>query len=136
MTRPDPAGALICDHYFFEQQFDRALGAVAALERAIGGEDAATANLKGNVLIAMKRFDDAAKACRRGMALESDHRPAYWCLVAVGVGAKNGTIAVEGLKAYEKALAVEFDVDKLGTQDEYKEISRTPEFAAWAKSRR
>jgi tetratricopeptide (TPR) repeat protein len=127
---------MLIDHYFFERQFDRALEALAGLERAIGGEDAATANLKGNVLIAMKRFDDAAKACRRGMALEPEHKQAYWCLVAVGVGAKSGKIAVEGLKAYEKAFAVEFDLNKLGTQDEYKEIARTPEFAAWAKSRR
>jgi tetratricopeptide (TPR) repeat protein len=127
---------MLIDHYFFEQQFDRALGALSGLERAIGGEDAATANLRGNILIAMKRFDEAAKACRRGMALESDHKPAYWCLVAVGIGAKSGKIAVEGLRAYEKAFAVEFDLKKLGTQDEYKEIARTPEFAAWAKSRR
>jgi tetratricopeptide (TPR) repeat protein len=127
---------MLIDHYFFEQQFDRALGALSGLERAIGGEDAATANLRGNILIAMKRFDEAAKACRRGMALESDHKPAYWCLVAVGIGAKSGKIAVEGLQAYEKAFAVEFDLGKLGTQDEYKEVARTPEFAAWAKSRR
>jgi hypothetical protein len=127
---------MLVNHYFYEQQFDRALEALAALERAIGGEDAATANLKGHVLLAIKRYDDAANACRRGMALESDHKPAYWCLVAVGVGAKNGKIAVEGLRAYEKAFAVHFDVEKLVTQDEYKEIARTPEFAAWAKSRR
>jgi hypothetical protein len=126
---------MLFDHYLYEQQFDRALEAVGALERAIGGEDAATADLRGNVLIAMKRFDDAANACRRGMALESGHKPAYWCLVAVGIGAKSGKIAVEGLKAYEKAFAVEFDLNKLGTQDEYKEIARTPEFAAWVKSR-
>lgn len=105
---------MLIDHYFFEQQFDRALEALAALERAIGGEDAATANLRGNVLIAMKRFDDAGKACRRGMALEPDHKPAYWCLVTVGIATKSGKIAVEGLKAYEKAFAVEFDLDKLG----------------------
>lgn len=127
---------MLIDHYFFEQQFARALEAVGALERAIGGEDAATANLKGNVLIAMKRFDDAANACRRGMALEPDHKPAYWCLVSVGIGAKNGRITVEGLKAYEKAFAVEFDPEKLAAQGEYQEIGRTPEFADWAKSRR
>jgi hypothetical protein len=127
---------MLIDHYFFEQKFDRALQALAALERAIGGEDAATSNLRGNMLISTKRFDDAAKACRRGMALEPDHKPAYWCLVAVGIGAKSGAIAVEGLKAYEKAFAVEFDLNKLGTQDQYKEIARTPEFAAWANSRR
>jgi hypothetical protein len=127
---------MLIDHYLFEQQFDRALEAVGALERSIGGEDAATANLRGTVLIAMKRFDDAAKACRRGMTLESDHKPAYLCLVDVGIGAKSGQIAVEGLKAYEKAFAVEFDLDKLRARDEYREIARTPEFAAWAKSRR
>ena len=127
---------MLIDHYFFEQQFDRALESLRGLERAIGGEDAATANLRGNILIAAKRFDDAGKACRRGMAIEDDHKPAYWCLVTVGLATRNGKIAVEGLKAYEKAFAVEFDLDKLGAQDAYKEVARTPEFGAWAKSRR
>ena len=127
---------MLIDHYFFEQQFDRALGALSALESAIGGQDAATANLRGTILTGARRFGDAAKACRRSMALEPDHKPAYWCLVNVGVATKSGKIAVEGLKAYEKAFAVEFDLDKLAAEDEYKEIARTPEYAAWRKSRR
>jgi tetratricopeptide (TPR) repeat protein len=127
---------MLIDHYFFEQQFDRALEALSALERAIGGDDGATANLRGNILIGAKRFDEAGKACRRGMAVEPDHKAAYWCLVTVGIGTKSGKIAVEGLKAYEKAFSVEFDLKKLALRKEYKEIARTSEYAAWAKGRR
>jgi hypothetical protein len=134
-SEPDLQFMLI-DHYFFEQKYDRALAAVGALERAVGGEDAATANLRGSILIAAKRFNDAAAACRRGMALEPDHKPAYWCLVSVGIATRNGKIAVEGLKAYEKAFEMEFDLDKLAAIDDYKDIARTPEFAAWKKTRR
>jgi tetratricopeptide (TPR) repeat protein len=133
----DPAlQFMLVDHYFFEQQFDRALTAIGALERGIGGEDAATMNLRGNVLLAAKRYDDASKACRRGMQLEPDHKAAYWCLVAVGLGQNNGKVAVEGLKAYEGAFAVTFNLDQLAAQAEYKQIATTPEFAAWKKSRR
>ena len=127
---------MLVDHYLFEEQYDRALTSLSALERAIGGEDAATANLRGSVLIAAKRFDAAAGACRRGMALEPDHKPAYWCLVSVGLATKSGKIAIEGLKAYEAAFSMEFDLDKLAALDEYKEIARTPEYAAWRKGRR
>jgi len=127
---------MLIDHYFFEQQFDRALTAIGALERGIGGEDAATMNLRGNVLLAAKRYDDASKACRRGMQLETDHKAAYWCLVAVGLGQNNGKIAVEGLKAYESAFSVRFNLDQLAAQAEYKQIAATPEYAAWRKSRR
>src|SRR5262245_1175747 len=127
---------MLIDHYFFEQQFERGLKAVAGLERAIGGEDAATANLRGNLYIAMNRFDEAAKACRRGIQLEPDHRPVYWCLIAVGLGAKSGKITVEGLTAYEKAFGVEFDPAKLVEQAAYKDVANTPEFTAWAKKRR
>lgn len=127
---------MLIDHYLFEDQFDRALASLAALERAIGGEDAATANLRGSILIAAKRFTPAEQACRRGMALESDHKPAYWCLVTVGIATKSGKVAVEGLKAYEAAFATEFDLDKLGAMEPYREIARTPEFGAWKKSRR
>jgi hypothetical protein len=127
---------MLVDHYFFEKQFDRALEAVRALERTIGAEDAALANLKGGILTEAQRFDEAAAACRRGMALEADHKPAYWCLVTVGLSSRNGKIAVEGLQAYEKAFAVEFDLDKLAGKDPYREIARTPEFTAWRNSRR
>ena len=127
---------MLIDHYVFEQQVERAIASLGALERAIGGEDAATANLRGRILIPVRRFDDAAKACRRGMALEPDHKPAYWCLVEVGLEAKSGKLAIEGLKAYEKAFSTEFDLDRLANLDAYKEIARTAEYAAWRKSRR
>ena len=52
------------------------------------------------------------------------------------VATRNGKTAVEGLKAYEKAFSMEFDLDKLAAIDDYKDIARTPEFAAWRKSRR
>ena len=133
----DPAlQFMLIDHYAFEKQFDRALAALAALERAIGGEDAATANLRGRILIPTKRYEEAAKACRRGKALEPDHKPAYWCLVEVGLDANNGKITIEGLTAYEKAFQVEFDAVKLAGVEAYKTISKTPEFAAWAKRRK
>lgn len=127
---------MLIDHYVFEQQPDRALTSLGALERAIGGEDGATANLRSKILLGAQRVDDSAKACRRGMTLEPDYKQAYWCLVEVGLETKNGKIAVEGLKAYEKAFSTEFDLDKLAGLDPYKEIARTPEFAAWRKSRR
>ena len=133
----DPAlQFMLIDHYIFEKQFDRSLAALAALERAIGGEDAATANLRGRILIPTRRYEDAAKACRRGMALEPDHQPAYWCLVEVGLEANNGKVTIEGLTAYEKAFQVEFDPARLAGIDAYKAISKTPEFAAWAKRRK
>jgi uncharacterized membrane protein len=127
---------MLIDHYFFEENFERALASVGALEHTVGGEDAATANLRGSILIGAKRYNDAATACRRGMALEPDHKPVYWCLVTVGIATRNGKLAVEGLKAYEKAFSMEFDLDKLGALDDYKEIAKTPEFVAWKKSRR
>jgi hypothetical protein len=127
---------MLIDHYFFEQQFERALGAIGGLERTVGGEDAATANLRGNVLAAMKRYEQAAAACRHGMKLEPDHKPAYWCLIGIGVAAKNGKYAVEGLAAYESAFAVDFDPQKLSAMPEYREVVRTPEFAAWARKKR
>ena len=127
---------MLIDHYLFQEEFDHALASIGALERAIGGEDAATANLRGNVFIGAKRFPEGAQACRRGMTLERDHKPAYWCLVTVGIASRNGKVAVEGLKAYERAFDMEFDLDKLATIDTYREIARTPEFTAWKKSRR
>ena len=127
---------IFIDHHLFEEQFDRALGSVAALERAIGGEDGATANLRGTILAAARRFDAAAPACRRGMALEPDYKPAYWCLVNAGLASKSGKVAIEGLQAYERAFGTEFNLDKLAALEPYHELARTPEFAAWKKSRR
>jgi tetratricopeptide (TPR) repeat protein len=127
---------ILIDHYFFEKQFDRALAGIATLEQAVGGEDASTASLRGNLLTTMKRHDDAAKACRRGMALEPDFKQAYWCLVTVGLDRNDAKLAVEGLTAYEKAFDVSFDPDELANDDAYKNIAATREFAGWAKARK
>jgi hypothetical protein len=127
---------ILLDHYFFEKRYEQVLVGLAALEQAVGGEDASSNSLRGNVLVTMKRHNDAAKACRRGMALEPDYKQAYWCLVSVGLDRNDGKLAVEGLMAYEKAFDAVFDPDELARQDGYKEIARTPEFAAWAKARK
>ncbi len=127
---------ILIDHYFFEKQYDQALAGVAALEQAVGGEDASTSSLRGNLLTTMKRHGDATKACRRAMALEPGFKQGYWCLVSVGLDRKDGKLTVEGLTAYEKAFEVRFEPDQLAKQDIYKEFARTPEFAAWAKARK
>ena len=127
---------MLIDHYVFESQFDRALTAVAALEKTIGGADGATANIRGSILMGAKRYPEAEKACRQGMTAEPDHRNAYWCLVGVGIATNSGKIAVGGLKAYEKAFDTQFDLDKLGALENYRQIAKTPEFLAWKKSRR
>ena len=127
---------MLIDHYFFEKQFERSLAALAALEQAVGGEDASTSSLRGNLLTEMKRYPDAAQACRRAIAAEPDFKHGYWCLVTVGTSSNDGKLAVEGLTAYEKAFEVSFNPDKVAAQDVYKNVARTPEFAAWAKSRK
>lgn len=125
---------LLIDHYFYENRFERALAAVAALERAVGGEDASTNGLRGNLLTALKRSRDAEAACRRGIALEADFKPAYWCLVSVALERNDGRLAVEALTAYEKAFGVSFDVARLAQQEGYERIGKTREFAAWARA--
>ncbi len=49
---------ILIDHYFFEKQYDQALAGIAALEQAVGGEDASTSSLRGN-------FADHHEASRR-----------------------------------------------------------------------
>ena len=127
---------ILIDHYFFEKQLDKSLAAIGALELAVGGEDASTSSLRGNLLSEMKRYPAAAQACRRAIALEPDFKQGYWCLIAVGTSSNDGKLAVEGLNAYEKAFDVSLDPDSLAAEGAYKHISRTREFAAWAKARK
>ncbi len=125
---------ILVDHYFYEQRFDRALDSIGALEGAIGGEDASTVSLRGNLLTTLERYDEAATACRRGMALEPDFASAYWCLVAVALAKNDGKLAVEGLTAYEEAFDARFDPDELAKTEAYQQIARTSEFTSWAKA--
>lgn len=127
---------MLIDHYFLQQKFDLAIRTVAAFEGAIGGEDGATNFLKCSCLIAWERYDDAVKACRRGIEVEPDFKSAYWGVVTTGLASRNPTLALAGLSAYEKAFDTRFDPDKLAQIDEYRELARTREFAAWAKARR
>lgn len=127
---------LLIDHYFYEKQFGRALQAVTVLEQAVGGEDASTNGLKGNLLTALRRPRDAEAACRRGIELEADFKPAYWCVVSAAIERNDGKVVVDTLTAYEEAFGVRFNATKLAQQEAYEAISKTREFAAWAKARK
>ncbi len=127
---------MLIDHYYYQQRFDQVYQAVTAFEGYVGGEDAATSFLKCSALMGWKRFDDAAKACQRAMSLEPDFKSGYWGLVTVGLQSKNPTLALSALSAYEKAFNAEFDPNELAKLEPYRELSKTPEFAAWAKKRR
>ena len=127
---------MLIDHYYYQQRFDLAHKTIVSFESGIGGEDAATSFLKCSALIAGKRYDDAVKSCRRGIELEPDFEAAYWGIVTAGLESRDARLALSGLTAYEKAFRMEFDPDKLAQIDQYRELSRTPEFAAWAKPRR
>ena len=127
---------MLIDYHYYQERFDLAHKAVTVFETSIGGEDAVTNFLKCSSLISWKRYDDAVKACRRGIELEADFQPAYWGVVTAGLQSRNPKLALSGLSAYEKAFEMQFDPDKLAQIDEYRDLGRTPEFAAWAKSRR
>jgi hypothetical protein len=127
---------MLIDYYYYQQRFDRVYQTVAAFEGYLGGEDAATSFLKCSALIGWKRFDDAAKACQRAMSLEPDFKSGYWGLVTVGLQSRNPTLVLSALSAYEKAFNAEFDPSELAKLEPYRELSKTPEFATWAKKRR
>lgn len=127
---------MLLDHYFLQRRFDQALRTIAAFEATVGGEDGATNFLRCSCLIAWERYDDAVKACRRGIEVEPDFKSAYWGVVSAGLASRNPTLALAGLSAYEKAFDTRFDPDKLAQIDEYRELARTREFATWAKARR
>ncbi len=127
---------MLIDHYYYQQRFDQVYQAVTAFEGYVGGEDAATSFLKCSALMGWKRFDDAAKACQRAMSLEPDFKSGYWGLVTVGLQSRNPTLALSALSAYEKAFNAEFDPNELAKLEPYRDLSKTPEFAAWAKKRR
>ena len=127
---------MLIDHYYYQQRFDQAYQAINAFEGYIGGEDAATSFLKCSALLGWKHFDDAAKACQRAMSLEPDFKSGYWGLVTVGLQSSNPTLALSALSAYEKAFNAEFDPNELAKLEPYRDLSKTPEFAAWAKKHR
>jgi tetratricopeptide (TPR) repeat protein len=132
----DSVQFMLIDHYYYQERYDLAHKAVTLFEKSIGGEDAVTGFLKCSSLISGKQYEEAVKACRRGIEREPDFQNAYWGVVTAGLQSKNPKLALAGLTAYEKAFNMEFDPDKLAQIDEYRELGRTPEFATWAKPRR
>jgi tetratricopeptide (TPR) repeat protein len=126
---------MLVDHYFYQEQFDRAYEAVVAFEAHVG-EDGATNFLKCSCRLASERYDDAVRACERAIAIEPDFKSAYWGMVNLGIAANRPRVALSGLTAYEQAFGVQFDPDKLAKMESYRQLARTPEYAAWAKQRR
>lgn len=126
---------MLVDHYFYQERYDQAHEAVAAFEANVG-EDGVTNFLKCSCLLSSRRYDDAVKACQRAMAIEPDFKSAYWGSVTAGIESNNPQVALSALSAYEQTFQVQFNPDVLAKSVAYRELARTPEFAAWAKQRR
>jgi tetratricopeptide (TPR) repeat protein len=127
---------MLIDHYYYQGRFDLAYQAISSFESTIGGEDAVTNFLKCSSLLSWSHYAEAVKACRRGIELEPDFKPAYWGIVSIGLQSSDPQTALAGLSAYERAFGMQFDPDKLAALEQYRALARTPEFALWAKPRR
>jgi hypothetical protein len=93
----DPAAALASiDHYFLKKEYDKALAAVVAIEKA-SVPDAYFGVLKANALTAAGKYDDAKKVALATIQQEPGLLPAHLGLVAVLLQQKDHPATAEQL---------------------------------------
>ena len=126
---------LLVDHAYYRKDYPRVIALLEAFERRVV-EDGATNMLK---CASSNEAGDAAQAaryCRRGVALEPGLTDGWWTMAGVAITSRDADLAIEALTGLETHADQVFDPDALVTTEEYGWLAGTPAFKAWKRGDR
>jgi tetratricopeptide (TPR) repeat protein len=126
---------LLIDHHFYREDYDRALGSIAAFESAVV-EDGATNFLRCSVLLMAERHAEARAACERSITLEPGAEQTWWSLATIGIKSRDPVLTLDTLASLETHFDYAFDPDALVEHETYAWLADHPEFKEWAAARR
>lgn len=126
---------LLVDHAYYRKDYPRVIALLEAFERRVV-EDGATNMLKCASFNEAGDAAQAARYCRRGVALEPGLTDAWWTMAGVAITARDPDLAVEALTGLETHAGQVFDPDALLSTEEYGWLAGTPAFKAWKRRER
>jgi hypothetical protein len=110
------------DTYVLQEKYDEAFGCIDRIQKVVGG-DPLLAGMKGTILMAAGRIDQAKQTLVQAIADEPDLIDNYWNMVTLG------------LETNDHALTYEY-LNRVGSQFEstWNDIRQQPEYAGFVAS--
>jgi hypothetical protein len=125
----DPSAHLVgIDAHFMAGRFDDAVAGVEALDKAVGG-DPYLGILKGNLLMAANRLDEARRSIQAALKAGPDWTDGHFALVDVELKAKRYKEVARLLLLLEERF--EFEFDDLTQHEAYAGFVKSPEYQVW-----
>jgi hypothetical protein len=118
------------DAYILRKSYDKALEAIARLDKAVGG-DPYLKVLRGNLLAREKKFDEARDLVQKAVADEPTLIRGYYALIEFSLNRRDFAETLKWLKKAE-SLGVRFGDMK--TVSAFSEFVKSPQYQTWLKS--
>ncbi len=119
---------LMIDTYVLQEKYDEALECIDRVAVVVGG-DPMLAGMKGGILIAAKRFDEAKQVVEQAIADEPDLIDNYWQMVALGLETRDHALTYDYLKRIDSQFEITWH--DIRQQEEYAEFVTSPEGRQW-----
>jgi tetratricopeptide (TPR) repeat protein len=127
----DPSAAfLLLDHYFYENQMEKAVQALTSVERRVG-VDGVTTLLKANAYLGAGDFGQTIAYAKESMRLEPGRADPYHTLAAGYIGLKNYPEAVTAYKTLASEFGFAFERKAFLEDARFAEFAKSAEFARW-----
>ena len=129
---PDDAAVdfISIDYYAIKKQYDDAVKAIAAVQKAMGG-DAHLESMRANILSEAGRYDEARAAAEKAVKDEPDLDSGYWSRVTVSLREKKYADTLEWLKKVVEQCKME--VQDLTQNPEFGGFVKSPQYREWKK---
>jgi len=129
----DPVHAfMLIDHYFYQQDWDSAMNAVAVSKKE-WADDAALNVILVGIQLESGLVDEAISSAEYARTLEPDSEMVYWTSFTVYLSAKDFDNAVEMLDILKNSFNYEFTNEEFLQAPENYYLVQSKAFKAWAK---
>lgn len=127
----DPAASfMLLDHYIYAKQTDKAVQAVANIERRVG-VDGITRLLKANAYLLSGNFPQTLVFAQESLQLEPTRSEPYFALAAAHIGLKQFPDAVTAFSKLASDFGYTFDRQKFFEDASYAEFVKSAAFKKW-----
>lgn len=129
----DPAlDLMVYTHALLTKKNDTALSALERIDAAIGGDPNLWAE-QGELLAEMGRTEDAKRVAERALAAAPDLIPAWLARVTIALKSRDNADVLGALKRAVDANAIVADAAAIGTNADFVEFVKSPQFAEFKK---
>ena len=129
----DPSAAfLLLDYYFYQNEFDKALNSVSAIEKRVG-EDGMTLLVKANMYLMKDDYNKAITIATKAIELEPELDDPYFSLAQGYVGIKAYKKAVEIYETLREQFGYIFTIEDFEQDANMAEFRKSKVFLDWIK---